>query len=44
MYDALIEAYPYEIQANLDARKRFARNLPPTVDGAALEFVIETLA
>jgi len=42
-HDMLAEAYPDDIQAALEARERFSRNLPATVDGVGLEFVIETL-
>jgi hypothetical protein len=41
--DYLVEAYPDHIQARLEARERFARNLPQDVNGEHLEFVIETL-
>lgn len=41
--DFLFEIYPDEIQARLEARQRFARNLPGEVEGTNLEFVIETL-
>jgi len=42
-YDYLFEAYPDEIQARLEARARFSRNLPANVGNTSLEFVIETL-
>jgi hypothetical protein len=37
-----VEAYPDAVQARIEARDRFLRNLPPTIDGNPLEFVIET--
>jgi hypothetical protein len=42
-YDYLLEAYPDEIQARLEARERFSRNLPGIIGKTTLEFVIETL-
>ena len=42
-HDILFEIYPDEIQSRLEARQRFARNLPADIEGTQLEFVIETL-
>jgi hypothetical protein len=42
MYEAFVEGYPDELQARLEARERFARNLPGSVGDLALEYVIET--
>jgi hypothetical protein len=41
MSEVFLEAYPDDIQAKLEARERFAKNLPGDVGGLALEFVIE---
>jgi hypothetical protein len=40
--DMYVEGYPDEIQARLEARERFAMNLPSSVGDMSLEYVIET--
>jgi hypothetical protein len=42
-YDGMLEFFPDEIQARLEARERFARNLPPSLGGFQLESVVEIL-
>lgn len=42
-YDYLFEIYPDEIQARLEAQRRFSKNLPASVGVTGLEFVIEIL-
>ena len=32
-YDGMLEFFPDDIQARLEARERFARNLPPSLGG-----------
>lgn len=41
MSEMFVEGFPDDIQAKLEARERFARNLPSSVGDMALEFVIE---
>jgi hypothetical protein len=42
-YDGMLEFFPDDIQARMEARERFARNLPPSVGGLGLEYVVEVL-
>jgi hypothetical protein len=42
-YDGMLEFFPDDIQARMEARERFARNLPPSLGGFQLEYVVETL-
>lgn len=39
----MMEGYPDNIQANLETRDRFLRNLPPSPEGMHAEFVIRTI-
>jgi hypothetical protein len=41
-FDVFVESYPDPLQARLEARIRFLRNLPPTIGDNPLEYVVTT--